>query len=171
MMLGVISFFFLFFLFFFLRLSFFPLFLRSLAHNIVSLLESLMRYSMALRVSPAELALAKPAAMTCSKHLSIINDIWSYEKEMKASQTAHEEGGVMCSSVAILASDTGLLAPAAKRVLWTMCREWEYQFKDQARMILKNCDAQALRDYLLGLEHQMSGNEMWSATTKRYTEV
>lgn len=130
-----------------------------------------MRYSMALRLSPAELALAKPAAMTCSKHLSVINDIWSYEKELKASRTAHKEGGAMCSSVAILTLDTGLSVSATKRVLFSMCREWEHQFQEQARMVLNEANTLALRDYLLGLEHQMSGNEMWSATTERYSMV
>lgn len=58
-----------------------------------------MRYSMALQISPEELAIARPADMTCSKHLSVINDIWSYEKEYIASKTLHDEGGVLCTCV------------------------------------------------------------------------
>lgn len=130
-----------------------------------------MRFSMRLRVSPSELAAARPAALTCSKHLSVINDIWSYEKEVKASETAHEEGGVLCTSVAILAADTGLPALAAKKVLYSMCREWEEQYISQRDAILVGCDTPALRQYLLGLEYQMSGNEMWSRTTERYLVV
>lgn len=136
-----------------------------------SLLESLMRFSMRLHVSTSELAMARPAALTCSKHLSVINDIWSYEKEVKASETAHEEGGVLCTSVAIMAADTGLPAPAAKRVLERMCREWEQQYVEQRDEILAEYDTPALKQYLLGLEYQMSGNEMWSSTTERYLVV
>lgn len=127
-----------------------------------------MRFSMGLHVSPAELSAASPADMTCSKHLSVINDIWSYEKELKASKTAHEEGAVLCTSVAILARDATLSTPAAKRVLYSMCREWELQYKDNERAVLEVCDTPALRTYLLGLELQMTGNELWSRTTERY---
>lgn len=127
-----------------------------------------MRFSMGLHVSSAELSAASPADMTCSKHLSVINDIWSYEKELKASKTAHEEGGVLCTSVAILARDAALSIPAAKRVLYSMCREWELQYKDNERAVLEVCDTPALRTYLLGLELQMTGNELWSRTTERY---
>ena len=133
-----------------------------------SLLEALMRFSMGLHVSPIELSAATPAAMICSKHLSIINDIWSYEKELEASKTAHEEGGALCTAVAILARDCELPIPATKRVLYLMCREWELEYREQVNAILEKCDTQAMRAYLLGLEYQMSGNEMWSMTTARY---
>ncbi|KAI7774774.1 aristolochene synthase [Diaporthe eres] len=133
-----------------------------------ALLGSLMRFSMGLHVSAAELSAAAPADMTCSKHLSVVNDIWSYEKELKASKTAHEEGGVLCTSVAILARDASLSIPAAKRVLYSMCREWELQYKENERAVLEVRDTPALRTYLLGLELQMTGNELWSRTTERY---
>lgn len=118
-----------------------------------------------------ELARAKPAALTCSKHLSVVNDIWSYEKELKASKIAHKEGGALCTSVAILAADRKISIPAAKSVLYSMCRSWEQQFKKQEKTILEQCDTWAMRKYLLGLEYQMSGNEKWSATTERYSKV
>ena len=127
-----------------------------------------MRFSMGLRLSPAELAAASPADMTCSKHLSVMNDIWSYEKELKTSKTAHEEGGVLCTSVAILARDAALSIPATKRVLYYMCREWEFQYKENERAVLGASDTPAVRTYLLGLELQMTGNELWSRTTDRY---
>ncbi|KAK4656422.1 hypothetical protein QC762_310860 [Podospora pseudocomata] len=38
-----------------------------------------------------DLDLARPVDMHCSKQLSIINDVWSFEKELLTSQTAHEE--------------------------------------------------------------------------------
>jgi len=65
-----------------------------------SLLGALMRFSMALKVPPDELAITRPADQVCSKHLSVVNDIWSYEKEYIASQTLHDEGGVLCTCVA-----------------------------------------------------------------------
>ncbi|KAI0454854.1 Aristolochene synthase in complex with 12,13 Difluorofarnesyl diphosphate [Xylaria acuta] len=135
-----------------------------------ALLGALMRFSMALEVSPEELALARPADMTCSKHLSVINDIWSYEKEYIASQTLHDEGGVLCTCVSIMSKDTDLRIPAAKRVLYNICREWELVFKQEVNDILNICDTPAIRAYLDGLELQMVGNELWSRTTLRYLE-
>ncbi|KAI1309761.1 Aristolochene synthase in complex with 12,13 Difluorofarnesyl diphosphate [Xylaria venustula] len=133
-----------------------------------ALLGALMRFAMALEVSPAELAVARPADMTCSKHLSVINDIWSYEKEYIASQTLHDEGGVLCTCVSIMSKDTDLRIPAAKRILYSICREWELVFKREVAEILNLFPTPSLRAYLDGLELQMCGNELWSRTTLRY---
>jgi aristolochene synthase len=127
-----------------------------------------MRFSMGLRISPSELEIARPADMTCSKHLSVINDIWSYDKELLTSQTAHEEGGALCNIVAILAKEAELSVPAAKRVLYGMCREWEVRYREVSEEVLARCNTPAMRAYLQGLEFQMSGNELWSRTTLRY---
>lgn len=133
-----------------------------------SLLGALMRYSMALQITPEELGWASPADMLFSKHLSVVNDIWSYEKEYKAAQNAHHEGGVLCTCVDILARDTDLKIPATKRILYSMCREWELEYAQQVERILGMRDSPALRAYLDGLELQMAGNEAWSKTTLRY---
>lgn len=127
-----------------------------------------MRFSMALRIGPAELEVARPADMTCSKHLSVVNDIWSYEKELIASQTAHKEGGVLCSCVTILSRETELPILSSKRVLYGMVREWELRHRDVSAQVLARCNTPAMRAYLEGLEYQMSGNELWSMTTLRY---
>lgn len=138
-----------------------------------ALLAALMRFSMGLRVTEEELATARELEQNCSKHLSVINDIFSYEKEVKAAQTLHEEGGVLCSSVQIIANDADLSADAAKRLLLTLSREWELSHKK----LVANAEngrerpSPALSAYLKGLEYQMSGNELWSRTTKRYNQV
>ncbi|KAI0113591.1 Aristolochene synthase in complex with 12,13 Difluorofarnesyl diphosphate [Nemania sp. FL0031] len=136
-----------------------------------ALLGSLMRYSMALKMSPEELNATRHADMLCSKHLSVINDIWSYEKEYVTSQTAHDEGGALCSCVDILSRDTDLRIHATKRVLYQMCREWELAYNQEVHQILQGNDTPALRQYLYGLELQMAGNEQWSKTTERYLVV
>lgn len=127
-----------------------------------------MRFCMGLRLTPEELAVAKLVDMNCSKHLSIINDIWSFEKELLASQTAHEEGGVLCSGVAIFAEGAEVSTAAAKRILYALCREWEVRHKELEAEALSQKNTLQLQAYLKGLEYQMSGNEMWSRTTLRY---
>ena len=54
-----------------------------------------MRFSMDFQMSPKELEYARPIEWKCSKHISVINDIYSFEKESLAAKEAHEEGGVM----------------------------------------------------------------------------
>jgi len=80
--------------------------------------------SMGLSMSPEDLEMARPADMNCSKHLSIINDIWNYEKELLALQKAHEERGVLCTGVATFANEADVSVDAAKRVLYRLCRKW-----------------------------------------------
>ncbi|KAF2753075.1 Aristolochene synthase in complex with 12,13 Difluorofarnesyl diphosphate [Pseudovirgaria hyperparasitica] len=135
-----------------------------------ALLGALMRFSMKLQVTKEDLNNARPADDLCSKHLSIMNDIWSFEKEVLASKTAHEEGGILCNSVQILAEEADISTNAAKRILLRLCREWELRFISVVTQIggdPKKGNPE-LRAYMKGLEYQMSGNEQWSKTTHRY---
>lgn len=127
-----------------------------------------MRFSMALTISPEDLELVRPVDGNCSKHLSIVNDIWSFEKEKLAAETLHEEGGALCTGVSILAKEAEINADAAKRVLYYLCREWEIEHEILVAKILAQKNSSVLEAYLHGLELQMSGNELWSRTTPRY---
>ncbi|KAF3760408.1 Aristolochene synthase from penicillium Roqueforti [Cryphonectria parasitica EP155] len=137
-----------------------------------ALLSALMRFSMDLRPTPAELAMLRDPEENCAKHLSIVNDIYSFEKEVLASKTGHAEGSFLCSAVKVLATETGLDVSATKRVLWSMVREWELVHNALQDRLL-NADGRCsptIREYMRGLQFQMSGNELWSRTTPRYME-
>lgn len=130
-----------------------------------------MRFSMALVISPEELATLTPLEQNCSKQISVVNDVYSWEKEVYASRTGHREGSALCSAVKVLVDETKLNTHAAKRVLWSLIREWELLHDELAAQQVANpggC-SQAVKDYLKGLEYQMSGNELWSKTTLRYS--
>lgn len=117
-----------------------------------------------------ELASMKALEANCSKQLSVVNDIYSFEKEERASRTGHKEGAYLCSAVKILAEETNLGITATKRVLWAMVREWERthdQIVAEKLQAPQGCSEFA-KLYMKGLEHQMSGNEQWSKTTLRY---
>lgn len=60
---------------------------------------------------------------------------------------------------------------AAKRVLWSMVREWEHIHDRLARDICNTEHGEVLSDYIMGLKYQMSGNEQRSKTTPRYHKV
>ena len=128
---------------------------------------------MALSLDPEDLATMKTLEQNCSKQISVVNDVYSWEKEVYASQTGHREGSALCSAVKVLANETSLNTHAAKRVLWSLIREWEQTHDELAAERVANPDgcSQAVKDYIKGLEYQMSGNELWSKTTLRYSNV
>ena len=111
-----------------------------------------------------------PLERNCSKQISVVNDIYSWEKELKASKTGHREGAALCSAVKVVAEETNLSFDAAKRVLWSMTREWERTHDELAaeQLTAPAGLSQNAHDYIKGLEYQMSGNELWSNTTLRY---
>ncbi|KAB8208292.1 hypothetical protein BDV34DRAFT_222755 [Aspergillus parasiticus] len=81
----------------------------------------------------------------CSKQISVVNDIWSWEKEVRASQ-----------------SDFA----ATKRLLQAMVEEWNQLTAEQ---LGAGCRP-AVKLYMKGLEYQTSGHELWSRTTLRYVD-
>jgi aristolochene synthase len=131
-----------------------------------------MRFAYDLRVSPQELAFMSDIEANCGKHISLVNDILSYEKEKSVSEKEDSEGAVLCNAVQILADQVGISSEAAKRVLWIMVRECEHAHKSLlARMDSSSPGLELSKDlkrYIEGLEYQMSGNEFWSKTTHRY---
>ena len=128
---------------------------------------------MSLHLSPEEHDSVTEIERNCGRHISIVNDIYSFEKELLASQTAHKEGGYLCNSVQILASEASLSIPVSKKVLWVMCREWELVHNELATKRFADPEgcSEGVKAYVKGLEYHMSGNELWSNTTQRYKNV
>lgn len=126
---------------------------------------------MALHLTPEELASVQRIEKNCAKHLSVLNDIMSWDKEYIAYQTGHPEGSAICSAVQVLSDETSLPYTSCKRVLWAMCREWEthHELLVANRAVDREFPlGDRLRLYIKGLEYQISGNELWSMTTLRY---
>ena len=132
-----------------------------------------MRFSMGLHLTPADFDSVAAVEKNCGRHISVVNDIYSYEKELLTSQTAHKEGGVLCSAVPIFATEADVEIAAAKNVLYTLCREWEKVHRKlvQEREAAEGGCKESVRRYMEGIEYHMSGNELWSKTTKRYHNI
>jgi aristolochene synthase len=143
---------------------------RCTSTNLARLLSALMRFSMGLHLTPEQQDGVRALEQNCSRQISIVNDIYSWEKEYRASQTFNTEGAVLCSAVKLVSEEAGLDFEASKRVLWSMAREWEIVHENLARELLCSpaANSEAMRLYIKGLEYQMSGNERWSKTTPRY---
>lgn len=143
--------------------------LRTLIIRSCSFLSAIMRFSMGLHMSEAEHELARPVEENCSKSISVVNDICSYEKEVRVAARGHE-GGALCSSVPIMANIADVDIESAKRILWSMCREWEVRHLQLVQDVLKKNNTSVMAAYLEGLEYQMAGNEVWSRKTPRYND-
>lgn len=130
-----------------------------------------MRFSMSLHLTPADFATVTALEANTGRHISIINDIYSFEKELLASKTQHTEGAYLCSAVPIFAQETEIPVTAAKRVLYVLAREWEVRHREMVREIEEGGAGEVVGRYMQGLEFHMSGNELWSRTTRRYADV
>ena len=120
-------------------------------------------------MTPAELDAVTEVELNCARHLSVVNDICSWEKELKKSQESDAEGSTLCSSVKVMADECKLGIEASKRVLWSMCREWELlhlTYLDREKK--KENSRPEVTRYCEGLGYQMSGNELWCRNTMRY---
>ena len=136
---------------------------------------------MDLRVSEANLEGLKELEVLYSSFGMIVNDIYSFHKEVRAYKEGGMEGGEILNAVEMQAQDTGVSYASAKRVLWVLCRELELVYLDKIQAIEAEMDRvglegkgekdQDLRAYLKGLEYVMSGNEKWSEYTERYHQV
>ncbi|KAF4830995.1 Aristolochene synthase [Colletotrichum siamense] len=82
-----------------------------------ALLSTLMRFAMDVHLSDEEVAEMREVEMNSAKHISIVNDIYNWEKELKESQIASEEGSILCSGVKVLANSTGFCIESAKTCL------------------------------------------------------
>ena len=125
---------------------------------------------MDLHLSRSELQSMGRLQRYCARHISAVNDITSWEKEVKASQSGHHEGAVLCSAVKVVMEELGVDVEPAKRMLWLLTREWEEIFSGIVREKSEAGCGHAVKDYMKGLEYQMSGNELWSLTTRRYSD-
>lgn len=133
------------------------------------LLSALICFCRGLHLTPEERALIDPIDKNAARHISVINDIWSFEKEMKA-VSLNQEGSILCNAVDIFADEASMPVESAKRVLYQLCREWEIVHETLATEILAQRDSHNLRVYLKDTEYQMSGNEIWSRLTMRYPQ-
>ncbi|KAI0966357.1 Aristolochene synthase, partial [Xylaria arbuscula] len=129
---------------------------------------AVMTFGMGMKLTDNEQELVGPAVSNLGKHLFCVNDIYSYEKEVRVQGESGQTGGQVVSAVPIVAAVAKVGPESAKRILWTMCREWEANHYRLTEEVLTDHPSPTLKAYLKGLEYQYSGNEVWSRETGRY---
>ncbi|KAJ5250893.1 hypothetical protein N7489_001303 [Penicillium chrysogenum] len=134
---------------------------------------ALIRFSARLYLTTAELDKTAPLASIAFRHVSVMNDIYSWEKEWKVYQANPTDGARPFSAIYIFANETGLPYTACKRLMYSYCRELELAFKQSSDEIRHNSLASLTHElemYIKGLEYFMCGIELWSQWTPRYRQ-
>jgi aristolochene synthase len=72
---------------------------------------------MDLHISTEELESVADIEDNCGRHISLVNDIYSYEKERLASQSIEQEGAILCNAVQVLANQLDLGVAPARHML------------------------------------------------------
>ncbi|KAL3475699.1 isoprenoid synthase domain-containing protein [Aspergillus californicus] len=132
---------------------------------------AMIRFVNNIMLTPAQLSEFEALENTTVRHMILVNDILSWEKEIKEARESNQEGSAVCSAVPILARNLGVGYDGAKRILWASCRELEGSFGDLAVDVLGRLKGGNLAEgkrYIEALEYLASGNEEWSRTTSRY---
>ncbi|TDZ27568.1 Aristolochene synthase [Colletotrichum spinosum] len=131
------------------------------------LLLALQRFSQGIYLSKEELESTADIEVLFSRHISVVNDVASWDKECRAEREIDAQGSVVSNIVQVLSDDCGFSPESTKAVLWAMCEEWSKMVDEcVAKRIDEGC-SDSLRKYLDGLKMQMCGNELWSRTTFR----
>jgi len=129
---------------------------------------------MDLRLTPSTLASIHDIEISYSRLGIVVNDIHSFEKELRAYAHNPTDTGKVLNMVAMQAQETGVSFASAKRVLWVLCREWEVLHLKMVKKRESDMDGggedEALRVYMKGLELVLGGNEKWSEYTQSYHE-
>ncbi|KAJ5355833.1 hypothetical protein N7517_010442 [Penicillium concentricum] len=121
-----------------------------------------------LHLTTTELKETTALESTAFRHVSAMNDIYSWEREWKVYQANPTDGAQPFSTIYIFANETGLPYTACKRLMYSYCRELELAFKQSSDEIRTGSPRHELEMYIKGLEYFMSGIELWSQWTPRY---
>ncbi|EKV11136.1 hypothetical protein PDIG_47830 [Penicillium digitatum PHI26] len=134
---------------------------------------ALIRFGTKLDLTTAELEKTAALESTAFRHASVMNDIYSWEREWKAYQANPADGARLVSAIYILANETGLPHSACKRLMYSYCRELELALKqstDEMRHKSMGSLTPELEMYIKGLAYLMCGIELWSQWTQRYQQ-
>lgn len=133
-------------------------------------MSGVMFYAQDIHVTKEELAVAVELEKNAMKHVCIVNDICSFDKEVLAAGKGADLGQ-LCSAVPLYMSTLGLGEKGAMRVMWETVRELEtnhFRLLEEAK---KQGNFANLEVYAKGLELQMGGNERWNVLTPRYNRT
>jgi aristolochene synthase len=131
---------------------------------------ALLYWTEDIALNREEIAALEPLEHVANYHVSILNDIFSFEREWKAAQTLGS-GAALVNGVRILADEISVSTQAAKCLCFALVRTWEVEFRRMAKEILESSvlkDRELMGRVITGIERRMTGAEEFSWRTKRY---
>ncbi|KAL8689520.1 MAG: hypothetical protein Q9218_004831 [Villophora microphyllina] len=137
----------------------------------IAFVAAVLRYSQSIHLTPSDLTLISPLHTLYALLGVTVNDILSFDKEVRHQRDCLSEGAFILNMTQALANDTELPHAASKRVLWILCREWEIQWGLIVQDIKAKGVSSNLMLYIEGMEYVLGGNEWWSWRTERYQET
>ncbi|KGO52153.1 Terpenoid synthase [Penicillium expansum] len=129
-----------------------------------TLYTALIRFGAKLDLTTVELEKTAALESTAFRHVGVMNDIYSWEREWNVYQANLADGAQPFSAIYILANETGLPYAACKRLMYSYCRELELALKqstDEIRHNSMDSLTHKLEMYIKGLEYFMCGIELW----------
>ncbi|KAK0616951.1 isoprenoid synthase domain-containing protein [Immersiella caudata] len=118
-----------------------------------------------------EKSLSAPLERVANYHVSILNDVFSFEREYKAAKELGQ-GAVLVNGVRILADEVGVSVGAAKGLCFSLVRAWEGEFGEMAEGVLGAVKGEEERERVgravRGIERRMAAAEAFSWRTGRY---
>lgn len=124
------------------------------------------RFSMGLRLTNEDIEALNEINMNMARQLPLLNDICSWEKELKKARESKADGARLCSAVKIIIDTLKVDAEAAQRLLWHMCRELEARHVKLVDEILAVYPH--LSSYCRAIGYHMSGQEVWNLQSERF---
>ncbi|KAL2817889.1 isoprenoid synthase domain-containing protein [Aspergillus cavernicola] len=125
-----------------------------------------VKFSCALNLSPEEQAAFDNIEKLYVRHASLINDLYSYEKERRESE---ESGAAPFNGVYVIHTLLGVSTDYAKNVVWTTALDCERQLREEYnRLVALPGFNDEQQRYLMRIIESTAGNVMYSSTTYRY---
>ncbi|KAK4203172.1 putative terpene cyclase [Triangularia verruculosa] len=110
-------------------------------------------------ITPRDRQLLRPLEKLANYHVSILNDVFSFEREWKAAQS-NSEGGALVNGVAVLAEEANISVTAARGLCVALVRAWEAEFLKLVDEVAPVGGVEGrLRRAVEGIERRMSGAE------------
>ncbi|KAL5336610.1 isoprenoid synthase domain-containing protein [Aspergillus crustosus] len=143
------------------------------------LFTAIIRFVNDITLTPSTLSKFAPLELATIRHVTLTNDIISWDKELKEATESNQEGAALFSAIPIVAKKQAIGFEEARAVLWNSVREYEGEIalleKDLIEGVADGQGEEAGGDekrqverYIRGLKYLASGNEEWSKTTSRY---
>ncbi|KAJ6030972.1 hypothetical protein N7540_001704 [Penicillium herquei] len=129
----------------------------------------LIRFGIELHMTPEECELVKELDFNRSRHISLVNDVVSWDKEIRKAQESSQDGSLLCSCVQVAMEEFSIDLTAAKRMLRFLAREFELRHLELTANLLSTHPHLTL--YCRGLEYNMSGDEAWGRVSGRYNDL